>query len=182
MDWKDLGKKLAALGLPVLGTLVAGPAGGQIGALVAAAIGSGGSPDEVDAALVTDPTLKVRLVELQKQHEAKLLELHLAAVRVELEADTARLDAVNQTMRAEAQSDDLWQKRWRPFWGFTSAVAFFAQVGAIAYLMVSGSPQAGDMINALGSLAMFWSVPMAILGISAWHRGVEKVERIKARK
>lgn len=179
MDWKDLGKKLAQLGLPLLGGVLGGPAGAQVGALVAAAIGTGESPEEVNAALVANPELKVRLVEIQKAHEARLIELQLEATKAELVAETSRMSEVNQTMRAEAASDDIWQRRWRPFWGFSSAVAFFLQVGAISYLMVTGNPKAGEMINALGSLAVFWGVPMAILGIAAWQRGQEKLERLR---
>lgn len=179
MDWKDLGKKLAQLGLPLLGGALGGPAGAQVGALVAAAIGTGESPDEVNAALTANPELKVKLVEIQKAHEAKLIELQLAGVKADLEAETSRIISVNETMRAESASDDIWQRRWRPFWGFSSAFAFFMQVGAISYLMLVGHPKAGEMINALGSLTVFWGVPMAVLGISAWQRGQEKLERIR---
>ncbi|HED34001.1 MAG TPA: hypothetical protein ENJ08_07285 [Gammaproteobacteria bacterium] len=34
--------------------------------------------------------------------------------------------------------------------------------------------QAASAIAALGSLSMFWSVTLEILGVSAYHRGVEK--------
>ena len=44
-DWKDLGAKVASLGLPILGTALGGPAGATVGALVASVISKQLSPD-----------------------------------------------------------------------------------------------------------------------------------------
>ena len=48
------------------------------------------------------------------------------------------------------------------------------QVSAISYLLVFKPAQAATAINALSTLSLFWGVPLAILGVSAYHRGVEK--------
>jgi len=129
-------------------------------------------------AIEADPEAAVKLREIEARQRERLEALAVERARNALAADTARLQAVNATMRAEARAEDPWTRRWRPFWGFTTAIAFFVQVGAIAGLLFSDRSDAAGLITALGSLSVFWSVPLAILGVSAWHRGVEK--RIRA--
>jgi len=77
-------------------------------------------------------------------------------------------------MRQEAVSGDAWQRRWRPFWGYISGVAFFIQILAIIYVMIAIPAYAAAVITSIASLQVFWSVPLAVLGISAYQRGKEK--------
>ena len=46
MDWKDIAGTVGKAA-PLLGTLLGGPAGGAVGAIIASALGTGGSADEV---------------------------------------------------------------------------------------------------------------------------------------
>lgn len=87
--------------------------------------------------------------------------------------------AVNATMQTEAKSEHWPQWSWRPFWGFTSALAFVA-VAALCCLLaykavVGGVPEAMNMIPQLvASFTGLFAIPGAILGVTAWHRGQEK--------
>jgi len=92
----------------------------------------------------------------------------------ELAHETSSIEAVNATMRQEAVSGDAWQRRWRPFWGYISGVAFFIQILAIIYVMIAIPAYAAAVIASIASLQVFWGVPLAILGISAYQRGKEK--------
>lgn len=173
--WKDLVETLKGIA-PTLaaaaGTAAAGPAGGAVLATLARLVtgkqGDNIDLDEVATQILGTPELRVKLEELAIEREKQLLDLE----RARLEADAVRQRTVNETMRAEARSEWWFQAAWRPLWGALSALAFFVQAGAVAWLIVSG----GDpkLVESLGSLASFWWVAGAILGVTAWHRGVEK--------
>jgi Holin of 3TMs, for gene-transfer release len=113
-------------------------------------------------------------------------QLKLEQIAVQLEQVEQQLPlAVNQTMQAEAKSEHWPQYSWRPFWGFISGLAFAFVVGLCCYLgyqaVGGGQPEALAMIPQLvSSFAALFAIPGAILGVSAWHRGKEKIERIKA--
>jgi hypothetical protein len=74
MDWKSLGKNIARVGAPLLGTAVGGPIGGAAaGALVAGIFGA--NPDDPAAiaqAIAQDPQAAVKLRELELAHKMDL--------------------------------------------------------------------------------------------------------------
>lgn len=110
-------------------------------------------------------------------------QLKLEQIAVKLEQIEQQLPiAVNQTMQAEANSEHWPQYSWRPFWGFSSGIAFSFVVGLCCLLgweaVAGGKPEALSMIPQLVSaFAALFAIPGAILGVSAWHRGAEKRER-----
>ena len=177
--WNDLLghlKKLAPTLLGAAGTVAGGPAVGSLAYTLARAVTKspdGTDPDDLATAVFGDPSAMIELERITLERER----MNLEAKKAESEAETARLQTVNETMRSEASADDPWTRRWRPAWGFISAAAFFLQVSAIAYLMFAGDPTSAVLITSIGSLSVFWSVPLAILGISAWTRGQEKMLR-----
>ncbi len=100
--------------------------------------------------------------------------------------ETKRLAEVNATMRAEAQSSDPWTRRWRPFWGFASAVAFFiGVVGILALAAIGVATHNADLLEIVpqlvADLAELFAIPGAILGIASWHRGKMQREQVQAR-
>jgi len=163
-DWNKVGN-LIAKAAPLLGGVIAGPGGAAIGGIVAAALGVANDAEEIAVALETNPEAYVKLQEIQLTHKERLEQMAL-------DSAAAAIAEVNATMRSETKSDKWWVSGWRPFWGFSSAIAFFGQVVAISYIMVTGG-EAG-LITALAGLSVFWSVPLAVLGIASWHRGQEK--------
>jgi hypothetical protein len=162
--WERVGK-LVGKAAPALGMAIAGPGGAAIGGIVAAALGTANDAEEVAAALETNPDAYIKLKEIELANIERLEQMAF-------DAASAAIGQVNETMRAETKSDKWWVSGWRPFWGYVSAVGFFIQVGAVAYLIVTGGDH--NLISELGSLSVFWSVPLAVLGIASWHRGQEK--------
>lgn len=89
MKWGDLGKKLASVGLPALGTAVAGPLGGVVGAAVAAKLGAQADPqaiaEVIDAhpsqALISLREIEARVLADQQAHEAEMLRLSTADIQ-----------------------------------------------------------------------------------------------------
>jgi hypothetical protein len=158
MDWKDVS---AAVGkaAPLLGTLLGGPAGAVVGGLVASALGTGSTPDEVSAALA-NPDAAVKLRQVEADRQVKLQELLVQAAAAEISAAVATVQSVNATMQAEAQADHWPTYSWRPFIGFVF----------------------GSYVLSLWALPLFGRAPVAltpdltlaiggILGVASWFRG-----------
>jgi hypothetical protein len=181
MDWAALGKKVLGCGRPVLGTALAGPAGGTVGAMIASAFGlsSDASPADVSAALDKDVALaKLQLQTVQENHRAEL-------ERLALTSETARVVAVNKTMQAEAAANDAWTRRWRPFWGYLSAVCFFIVVAPLSAALARvvwtlGTDAVAQLPAIISSLAALFAIPGAICGVTAWTRGKMQIEHVKA--
>jgi len=173
MDWNDLGKSIANMA-PMLGSAL-GPGGTLIGSLISSAFGSDTEdPEELAKIISADPQAAVKLREIELNNKVELEKLVIQAEANRLANETSRIESVNATMRTESISGDVWQRRWRPFWGYISGTAFFMQILAIIYVMIAQPATAAAIIGSIASLQVFWSVPLAVLGISAYQRGREK--------
>lgn len=174
MDWSDVGG-IVAKAAPLVGSLLGGPAGGAAGALVAKALGTEATPDATAAALQANPEALERVRTLELENERELTRMHL-------EAETARLTEVNKTMRAEAASNDGFVRRWRPFFGYSVAVAWVVQafgiIGACLYAAIASPTEAGPIITAVGNmvsaLGMQWAVALSVLGVNVAKRSQDK--------
>ena len=60
---------------PVAGSLLAGPAGGAVGSMLASALGVDNTPDAVAAAIKSDPQAAVKIREIEAQLEQTRLEV-----------------------------------------------------------------------------------------------------------
>jgi hypothetical protein len=158
MEWKDIASAVGKAA-PLLGTLLGGPAGAAVGGIVASALGTGNSPEEVSAALA-NPEAAVKLREIEASRTTRLQELATDQVKAELAAATQNAGDVNRTMQAEAAADHWPTYSWRPFIGFM----FGAYVASLWLLPLFGKAPAAlttDMTLAVGG----------ILGIASWFRG-----------
>jgi hypothetical protein len=181
----------------VVGT-VAGPLGPVVGGVVANLMrkvtGQPAQDEDYESMAQTimgSPELQLRVRGLAIEQER--IELERLKAEIELEttkvrADTARIDSVNATMQAEAGSDKWWTSGWRPYFGFVTGTVWgilgLAMATAII-LVACGAAEASVLAiigTAFAGMAVFWSVPLAVCGVSAWKRGDEKIERIKARE
>ena len=81
---------------PVAGSLLAGPAGGAVGSMLANALGVDSTPDAVAAAIKSDPQAAVKI----RQIEAQL--------------EQTRLEVRGQAIQAEATGESWLQRNWRP--------------------------------------------------------------------
>lgn len=170
MGWSDIGE-IVGKAAPLLGSALAGPAGGAAGLLVASALGVDAQPETVREAVQADPQALSRLRRAELEHQRELSALVL-------KAESARLSDVNATMRVEARApvERWWVSAWRPLWGALSALAWAAFVVMAGVALLRGR---ADVLEALGALpGEVWYVPLAILGVASWHRGKEK--RIRA--
>lgn len=114
-------------------------------------------------ALKADPN---KLIEYQTAVSAHALAIY--------QEETKRLQAVNETIRAEAASGDPYVRRWRPTFGYCVALTWVALMGAAAYVIATNPAQAGNVITAMGNLSAMWGIALAVLGVAVHERSKDK--------
>ena len=159
---------------PLIGTLVGGPAGGAIAALLSSTLGTSTSPDAIYAKLQSDPTALAKVRELEIKQQVQLRALTVQAETQRQASDTARIQTVNATMRSEIQDK---RGYWREAFGYISAACFAMEVSAVVYVLVWNPAAAAAASALISSLTMLWGVPLSVLGITAWHSGA--ADRLK---
>ncbi len=92
MKWSDI-TNVVGKAAPLIGTVLGGPAGGSVGALVASALGVENTPEAVQAAL-GNPDNLVKLKELESNERQHFLSMQVETLRIEL-ADTQNARAAH---------------------------------------------------------------------------------------
>lgn len=161
MNWKDVAKQVASLGLPILGGALGGPAGAAVGKGLAAALGlaQDASPEQTAAALGN--------VSGEQLVALRALETDLA--KAQLAAETSQVEAVNKTLQTEAMGGSWLQKNHHALESMFTVLL----IGGIYFVLpllkiaVPAVPEAAYLM--LG----------AILGVTAWQRGAANVASVK---
>ncbi len=180
--WDSIKDKVGKVA-PILANAIM-PGSGVALSFVANALGVGSDPEAISNALNNASSADVaKLREIEATHKERLAEIALQRESNQLAADTARIGEVNESIRSEHQAKHWWSSAWRPFWGFVSAIAFLVVVVYVSILahmaIVKSNSDAMTMIpQLLTSITLLFSIPGAILGVSAWHRG--KMQRVQA--
>jgi len=158
MTLADLGHTVAQFA-PLLGKLLPIPGAGIAGDLIASAFGVKNDPQAIAMAVNNDPDAAVKLAKIEADNRALLQQQVLSA-------ETARIQTVNTTMRAESKSEHWPQWSWRPFNGFAFGVTAFGAyfVLPLVHIVPPDIPS---------NLWMMWG---SILGVAAWHRGAQQRE------
>lgn len=92
MNWSDIGN-MVGRAAPIVGTLLGGPAGAAVGALVASALNVPNDPDSVNVALAANPEALARVQELQINARVQLEQLAVTAENNRLQAEAAQYSA-----------------------------------------------------------------------------------------
>jgi len=153
VDWKDVGGKVAAVGLPILGTVLGGPAGMAAGGLVAKLIGSalGQDPDNMTAedfmTALSNPETLVKLREIESNHALALQNIALQAEGMRL-ADVASARSMNvETTKATGKRDvNIYILAW------LVVVLFFALTGIMMFKIIPDANQ-GPVNQLFGAIA-----------------------------
>jgi len=182
MSWSEVITAIEGAA-PTIAGLIGGPAGVAVSAgasLLASALGVKPQPDDILAALKTNPDALVKVKQAELDNKVQLQQLAVQASANQLAADTQRIQAVNVTMQAEAKSEHWAQWAWRPFNGFAFGITLFfnyalpALMNALAPIFINDwKPVVSQVIPEFVFIA--WG---AVLGVTAWHRGV--MQRIQA--
>ena len=121
MSWTDIGKKIASVGLPILGGALGGPAGAVIAKGVAGVLGLDvNTPDELSAAL--QDISPEQLLALKKYEAENAKELAGMAMNY----DVAQLAGQIDLAKIDQQSGSKFRAGWRPAvgWICTAGLAY----------------------------------------------------------
>lgn len=114
-------------------------------------------------ALEADPAL---LLEYQRQTAQRAIALY--------GEETKRLQAVNETIRAEAANSDPYVRRMRPTMGYALILSWSMTMAAVVYVIVTDPGAASAVIVALADLSVMWSVALSVLGLYVYKRSEDK--------
>ncbi len=168
MDWSTVGTIIGDAA-PILGNVLVGNIPGAIasaGALLASAFGVPNNPTAVAAAIQGDPNAPVKLAQIEADNKVQLQQLVVSSAANALAADTARIQAVNASIQADATGKDWLQRN-------THSIAVLLTVSAViaVYFIL---PLLNRPVPAVPEFA--WGMLGAILGVAAWHSGVAAVK------
>lgn len=176
MKWSDIASAVGK-SAPILGTLLGGPAGGAVGALIASALGTASDPDAVSAALTTNPDAVVKLREIEANRQVQLQGLLLQEAQARIAAEAANMAAVNATMQAEVHAEHWASWLWRPIIGFslglnvTGSTLLVMAVYVPAMFGRDMSAALATLPGVLGALALLAGSTLPVLGVASWFRG-----------
>ena len=97
-----------------------------------------------------------------------------AMAHMQIEEARASLSEINQSLRAEVVSQDLYVRRMRPTFGYLMALTWAAQMFGIAYVIIFDTARSGEVLNAMSSLSAIWAVGLSVLGVYVYKRSEEK--------
>ncbi len=93
---------------------------------------------------------------------------------------------VNETFRAEIQSEDPYVRQWRPYWGYITARCWAAQstvicIGVLAacYLALDGhagraSALLAAITDLISGMTVMWGIALTVLGLAVRERSRDK--------
>ena len=141
MDWKQVGNTAIAVGAPLLGGALFGPAGAAVGSIIAGKFGISpeSTPEQVMAAINGDPDAALKLREIEVTHIERLQQLENERLRIET---------------ADVQSArNVHQHHWMPSVLTLSLMVMFAcAFNALLFMVLPDGNR--DMVNfMLGQLS-----------------------------
>ena len=101
------------------------------------------------------------------RHAERLAELKMSESQ-------AAYEQVNESLRAEIASSDMFVRRMRPTFGYLMAVTWAAQMFAISYIIIFRTADTAYILEAMESLGMIWAIGLSILGVYFYRRNEEK--------
>ncbi len=116
------------------------------------------------------------LIGALKQGQITPEEMAQAQAHIEKMAvlDTKRLEQINESLRTEVSSEDLYVRRMRPTFGYLIAITWAAQMLALAYVIIFQTDKASLVIEAMESLGTIWAVGLSVLGVYVYKRSEDK--------
>jgi len=165
---------LAQMAPSVLGLFSKNETAGKAAEMVASvahAVTGTDNLDEANQLLAQDSGLRM---EFQKNADAQALALY--------QEETKRLETVNVTIRAEAESADPYVRRWRPHFGYMMARAFMLQISitmaGVTYATIWGGERTAAILKGITDLnsatGMMWTMALTVIGVAVHKRSQDK--------
>lgn len=120
----------------------------------------------------------------QAEYDAAFEKLRADLLALAMQVEVRTIEAVNQTMQAEAKAEHWLQWSWRPLNGMVLALGSLSAVLFTlyaAFMTITGQhPEALNAIPAIvNAVAMVLAIPGAVCGITSWYRGQTQLENSK---
>ena len=165
MDLGKIGNSLVAAGLPILGSVLGGPAGGVLGSSLAAALGVKGK--DIKQVLANPNEIQMNtLKRYELEHEEELKKLQIMS---------DNLKDVNITYRKEIASKDKYVRRMRPTFGYLLALILLVLTLTGTYSVVYDPSALSSFVQLVNAMTVPLTTAMAVLGIVVHGRTKEKL-------
>lgn len=158
MNWSDI-KGLIGSAAPMIGTVIGGPAGAAIGAMVASGLGVENTPKAVSDALKNDPYAFIKLKQIEADNEAGLREYTFKTLDAELK-DVQNARAENKHSKMPAV--------------ITCVMTAIAIAYGVALFFVVVPPTNRDLINYFGGQLVTLWVASVVYWIGTTRSSAEK--------
>lgn len=122
-----------------------------------------------------DSAIQNRQISLDELKEANR---HLEkSQEIEAELDDKTLNTIHQTIRQEMGAADKFVRFWRPAFGYSVALAWLMNMFTICWVVLSGSPNAPEIILSLVETTSLWAVALGVLGVSVVKSNSDKINK-----
>lgn len=163
MEWKDIAG-IVGKAAPVLGTLVGGPAGAAIGGLIGSVLGTGNTPDAVQAAIATDPQAALKLAQYEGDNAVKLQGMLLAHSESLMAAGTAAIQADVEDRKSARATSVEGNTAGRLFW--LSVILVVLTLGVEVGVLFFGVSPAADPLIVGRVLGLMDAVALLVLNFN----------------
>ncbi len=160
MDWKDIGKGVAKT-LPLIGSVLMGPAGGAAGTLIAAALGVDDEPTAVAEAIRKDPEAALKLRDLELRHKKRWEELRLKGEALALEERKAILQDKANARRREIELVKAGDRKGAAMTHVVALLVIAGFLGALAALLFTAADPGEAGLLLIGQLSTAFGVAVA---------------------
>jgi hypothetical protein len=170
MDWTTVAAKVISLGAPMLGSALGGPLGGMAGKVLADAFGAAASTPEAVHAAISDKAADLKLAAEAAQKAESEWTSALA------EIGKSQIGEIGETMRAEAASEDVLQRWWRPLYALElSLIECPAFAITVLHALWNGHDAGiNGLANLSGLLMTYFGARFGVLGVYVSGRTREK--------
>lgn len=170
MDWTTVAAKVVSLGAPMLGTALGGPLGGMAGKVLADAFGAAAATPEAVHAAISDKAADLKLA----AEAAQKAETEWMSALADI--GKAQVSEVGETMRAEAASEDVLQRWWRPLYALElSLIECPAFAVTLLHALWTGHDAGiNGLANLSGLLITYFGARFGVLGVYVSGRTREK--------
>jgi len=94
--------------------------------------------------------------------------------KINMQQYETSLAEINNSLRAEIISDDLYVRRMRPTFGYLMALTWAAQMFGIAYVVIFKTDMAAIVLQNMAALSTIWAVGLSVLGVYVYKRSEDK--------
>jgi hypothetical protein len=170
MDWTTVSAKVIGLGAPMLGNALGGPLGGMAGKLLADAFGAAAATPEAVHTAISEKAADLKLAAEAAQKAESQWTAALADI------GKAQVGEIGETMRAEAASEDVLQRWWRPLYALELSLLECPAFAVTVLHALWNGHDAGinGLANLSGLLMTYFGARFGVLGVYVSGRTREK--------